>query len=968
MPALAQGLRLGRFEIKSQLGAGAMGEVYLAQDTRLGRKVALKLLSSEVTGNNDRLQRFEQEARAASALNHPNILTIHEIGVENGAHFIATEFIDGVTLRQQMKTTDLTPAEAIDVAIQTASALEAAHAAGIVHRDIKPENIMLRRDSIVKVLDFGLAKLTEQKEAMSSNPEAETVQLLRTAPGSVMGTVEYMSPEQARGKEVDERTDIWSLGVVIYEMVAAQRPFQGETKSDVFAAILTTEPPLLSNYIETVPEELQRIVKKALRPRKEERYQSVKDMVVDLRNLKNDLEFADKLNRHTADKLSVRTAQRASDAPEVLPRQFPMRYLLVGVPILTLVALGAWWLFGNRSSNVDSAFSPRTSEVFSWSSTPGEVYSIGSFSPDGRMIAFASTKNGSKNIWIKPTAAGEPIQISKDEFGNDSPIWSPSGDEVAFYSRRGDQNGVWRMPFSGGATSLIATVGQHSPRLRYWSKSGTIYYESQQNLFALELASGQSRQLTNFGSVKANANTISISPDEQTVVFVSTGEDGRSRLYQIPVSGGSPQAIAEDSSELRNTAWHPDGKRIFYSARVDGTYQVFAVGIDNQKSSQITFGENDSLVLDVSEDGTRVLYGSSKEESDVWGVDVAKAEEFSVTHDLTSELWPSVSRDGKTVAFQSVRNLSQGDKIFNCTIRTVPIGQDAEPSQLTADGFLPTWSPDGKQLAFMRVIGKTYSLWTVPPIGGREIQLTSGGLPSVEFSPLPYNRVQVSPFSWSPDSSRIAYISNRSGQRNVWTVGVDGSNDRQLSGNTDSNVFVYSPLWSSDGKRIAFSSRTDKASADKKIVFKLWITDLDKQESRAVFETDSFVRLLGWSHGDKDLVFASSKTRSASPAEVKLAQVSTAGGADRSLAVLDAAYLFNTHLSADGKLIAFTAHRDGKDNLWLLPSSGGEAKKLTANNDSRLYFSSLAWSSDAKAIYFAKQSRHSLLSMITNFK
>src|SRR3989440_7534251 len=246
---LSVGTKLGRYEIRSKLGEGGMGEVYLARDTKLDRKVALKILPADVAAHPDRMRRFVQEAKAASALNHPNIITIYEIDETDSGHFIATEFIDGETLSARELRAPLKLGESLDIATQISSALAAAHAAGIVHRDIKPENVMLRHDGIVKVLDFGLAKLTDRISPEAVESEALTRANIKTEPGVVMGTVIYMSPEQARGLPVDARTDIFSLGVVIYEMLAARNPFQGATPSDVIAAILKTEPPLLSHCL-----------------------------------------------------------------------------------------------------------------------------------------------------------------------------------------------------------------------------------------------------------------------------------------------------------------------------------------------------------------------------------------------------------------------------------------------------------------------------------------------------------------------------------------------------------------------------------------------------------------------------------------------------------------------------------------------------------------------------------------------
>ena len=310
---IAAGTRLGRYEIRSHLGAGGMGEVYLAWDSKLERTIALKTLPAEVASDNQRMHRFTLEARAASALNHPNIITIHEIDQIDSTHFIATEFIDGMTLRASVANSRMKLDEVLDVAIQVASALAAAHVAGIVHRDIKPENIMLRRDGYVKVLDFGLAKLTEQH---ASGSEATT--LFDTATGVVIGTVTYMSPEQARGQSIDARTDIFSLGIVIYEMASGRTPFEGETANDLIASILKTEPPPLVQYSPEIPGELQRIVERALCKDREERYQTVKDLLIDLRTLKRELEFEAKLRRSAQSSTDSGTKATRSEGRETI--------------------------------------------------------------------------------------------------------------------------------------------------------------------------------------------------------------------------------------------------------------------------------------------------------------------------------------------------------------------------------------------------------------------------------------------------------------------------------------------------------------------------------------------------------------------------------------------------------------------------------------------------------------------------
>ena len=306
------GTKLGRYEILSRLGLGGMGEVYLANDTQLGRKVALKLLSEKFTENADWLRRFIHEAKSASALNHPNIITIHEIGKVGNIHFIATEYIEGRTLRQQMAEGRMRVLFSINVAVQIASALSAAHAAGIIHRDIKPENVMVRPDGYVKVLDFGLAKLAPPQ----SPPLESNLSQIDTDPGMVMGTVNYMSPEQARGLTVDTRSDVFSLGIVLYEMVAGHPPFEGKTSSDIIVSILDRQPPRLSRSLDRLPMELERIVGKALRKDRDERYQTVKDLQLDLKSLQQELEIKAKFGNVWSDSVKIGEKSVNDDASE----------------------------------------------------------------------------------------------------------------------------------------------------------------------------------------------------------------------------------------------------------------------------------------------------------------------------------------------------------------------------------------------------------------------------------------------------------------------------------------------------------------------------------------------------------------------------------------------------------------------------------------------------------------------------
>ena len=374
-PALVVGQVVGHYQILAPLGKGGMGEVYLAKDTTLDRKVALKLLLAEFTGHKDRLRRFILEAKAASSLNHPNIITIHEIGQVEQAHFIATEFIDGETLRQHLAKARMKLPEILEVAIQSAGALQAAHAAGIVHRDIKPENIMLRPDGYVKVLDFGLAKLTEQShQSTSADSQVDTMVKADTKPGTVMGTVNYMSPEQARGQALDQRTDVFSLGVVLYEMVAGRMPFAAATSLDTLVAILEKEPVALDQFAPEVPAECQRIISKALRKDPEERYQTVKDLLIDLKTLKEELLFEQKLSRSRPPRADIelpvapaanevaatnQAVASVTDADEIVPATPTRRNVSLSVALIVVfiavLGIGGLALWRRRASTATTS-------------------------------------------------------------------------------------------------------------------------------------------------------------------------------------------------------------------------------------------------------------------------------------------------------------------------------------------------------------------------------------------------------------------------------------------------------------------------------------------------------------------------------------------------------------------------------------------------------------------------------------
>jgi eukaryotic-like serine/threonine-protein kinase len=966
------GKQINQYKIERKIGEGGMGAVYLAKDGKLERKVAVKLLSAEFSNDATRRNRFFQEAKSASALNHPNILTVHEIGEFEGTHFIVTEFIKGRTLSNYLVEEKPTLQAVLELATQIASALSAAHEAGIIHRDIKPDNVMVRHDGIVKVLDFGIAKLTGRGDAETVRHGDEDETLIAasplpsvpasTTPGMIIGTPQYMSPEQARGLRVDLRSDIFSFGVLLYEMLAGQPPFNGATKMDVIGSILKDEPKPLHEFQPNLPDNLEHIIQKTLRKDREQRYQHIKDLYIDLNDVKKTIEFDTKLVHQTEIAKAATTVNTTSGI--VTQRRFSLAHLVIFLVVVGTIGAVIWAYLPKSSPNIEQL---KTTEVINWASKPGEVYSVGSFSPDGKMVAFTSTKSGTKNIWVKQTTSGEPVQVTKDEFRNENPIWSPNGEELAYFSTKGDKPGFWRIPHLGGSPKLIAVVEDGSSVMRHWSKNNQIYYESKNELFAIDADSGQIRQVTNFASQKVEANSISISADEQNVAY-TTVEGDKWNLWTTKINNQSPKKLFTSNAEIRNTVWHPDNYRIIFSDAVDGTFQIFVTDTNAAPPRQLSRAERDSFALNVSPDGEKILYGSAKEESDIWGINIKEDKEFTVASDIDAELWANVSPDGKTIAYQSVKNLSQGNKLFRGRILTEVLNSQSQPTEISNEGGLPIWSPDGKNLAYLRWVDDKYRIETVN-LSNNQIKTAANEVLSVSNALLPYNRVQTANFSWSRDSKQIAYLSNKSGSQNIGLANADGLNDLQLTDNKD-NLYLDCPLWSPDGKQIVYSSKTSTTSAEGVPSFQIWQIDVETKKSTALTQPSKFLRLIGWAQNGAELLFVNTKGAEmvGLQPEVTLQRLEVKTGAIKQIAVLKDTYLFNIHLSPDSKNIAFVAHREEKDNVWMVATNGGTEKKLTANNDSRLYFSSMAWSPDSNSIFFGKQSRYSLLSMLTNFK
>jgi len=474
---IASGTKFGRYEIRSLIGAGGMGEVYLAEDTKLERKIALKILPEDLAKDADRMQRFVREAKSASALNHPNIITIYEIGETDNTHFIATEYIEGETLHSRLKKQPLNLKAALDIAIQIASALDAAHRAGIIHRDVKPENVMIRPDGFVKLLDFGIAKLTEKQGEIDLDSEAATAIKAHTTPGMIIGTANYMSPEQARGKQIDARTDIFSFGVMLYEMIAGKPPFEGENAMDVIGSILNKEPAALHQLMPDVPPEIERIINKALRKDREERYQTARDLLIDLKDIKQELEFQNKLERtaspnreepHTQvfNATTSDVAHTTSGAEYVISEiKRHKRGFVAGLIVLLLTSIGlGYWFFSNRSANIKQIESIAVMPFVNESGNPDNEYLS-----DGMTESLISSLSQLPRLSVKARSSVfryKGKDVSLQTVGNELSVQAvllgrviQRGDQLTLSLElvdAGTENVIWSEQYSRRQTDLVS--------------------------------------------------------------------------------------------------------------------------------------------------------------------------------------------------------------------------------------------------------------------------------------------------------------------------------------------------------------------------------------------------------------------------------------------------------------------------------------------------------------------------------
>lgn len=679
------------------------------------------------------------------------------------------------------------------------------------------------------------------------------------------------------------------------------------------------------------------------------------------------------------DAVTTTEAKTEVDTKVEVQTQTRKRVLVASAVVAVMIMSVAAWRFTPRFFNTpkrNQNFVLKQSQLIGIKND-GENLGInrGKLSPDGKMVVYSvEGLNNTENISVKVVNSDRILPITREQNNNWCPIWSADNSEIAFVSDRDGQKGLWRVHHLGGTATLVHHFTPYNPIaetakpiLESWSEDGKIiYYEWRSNFFALDIDSQEVTRLTNFDPAKSFAHDFSLSPNKEWIVYTDT-INGQVDLWKISAKGQASTQLTNDSIREGNPIWSADGDSIIYTASQEGNQELRLYDFENNQSNALLSGIGEGQIFDVSHDKSKILYRVIKDEVDLQKINLASGEDVSITAEAGIEFWPDISPNGETVAFQAVKDSNEKTDPRKCSLLTKSLLPEGQTMQIASSASQAQWSPDGKILAFLQDDKGLSNLNVVNAIGGKVTQITKAGVYISGFASPPYNH--TNDYSWSPDSSKLAYISKEDGLQNLSVISVDGSNEVKLSNNTDEKLLLENPFWSPDGKHIAYISDDYRNPQNGSRVFKVWIASLDNPEKpEVVFENNSFLKLTGWSN-DNELIIALVDKKEGSPARTSNVDIyQITGKESQKLTTLKQTYLSNLHLSPNKKTIAFVAIQDKKSNIYTYTLKGGETKQITKNTDSKILISSLAWSSDEAFICYGRQERLNSFTIIDGLK
>jgi serine/threonine protein kinase/Tol biopolymer transport system component len=825
---LAPGTKVGDYEVVAFIDAGGMGKIYRAHDPRLRRDVAIKVLPAYVKNDPDRLRRFEQEAQAAAALNHPNILAIYQMGIYEGTSYLVSELLEGTTLRDAMRRGPLPTREAIQYAMQIAQGLAAAHEKGIIHRDLKPENLFVTKDGRVKILDFGLAKLTQ---ALTWSKREPAMNREETLPGLVMGTLGYMSPEQVCGERTDGRADIFAFGVVLYEMLSGRRAFHKPTPADSIRAILDEDPPPLSHFVPTTPTWLQKLVERCLEKNPQRRFQSASDLLQALDGLS--------LTKDAA--VEQDTNLQGFLAPVAVPSSkwsaTPV-YLVLAL-VAASIAVIAMLFFVQRNRPAPAPVKPRALTRLTFD----DGLQIGAtWSPDSRFIAYSSDRNGKFDIWLQLLSGGDPVQITKGPGANWQPDWSPDGNYIAYRSEK--EGGLFIIPALGGEESKrrISSFG-YWPR---WSPDGSqilfrAHFSDQLDVmdqfYVVGLDGNPPHEILPSFFAQHNPLAVTWHPDGKRVSVWVADASPSPAIWTVPIAGGpgikseiapavdkelgglSPTNDLNNPTDFTTFSWARSGNAIYFDRLYRGARNIWKMTIEPDTLrviavERLTTGAGADAVSALSFNGKRLAFTTKSEHIRSWlfPFDATVGRVTGSGQAITSPGgWAfehSLSRDGKRLAFR----LSRAGQDWELREKSLVDGREAPVIRDNYERQYPQWSPDGEALAYWRVSH---------PNGTKLGQLVRWQLKTRSEEPL----TSVNPktgivYDWSPDGKELL-VSQTSGEAihphiEVWLYPLAAaphaeSQARRLI--SKPACALFEPHFSPDARWIAFEVMSNSANA-----------------------------------------------------------------------------------------------------------------------------------------------------------